>query len=107
MQVCKGTEKEQRGLINWDRWQTRLTFWKRMKKRIEEREAEEERRRRLEKGAQKQHECKAEMLGAAVDHLEEGPADEQPGATATQVHGEDEGGVPPQWDPPEPDPYCR
>ena len=36
------------------------------------------------------------MLGAAADHPEDGPADEQPGATETQVHGEDEGGVRPR-----------
>ena len=73
-----------------------------MQKQFEDREAEEALRRRQKTDARKQHGCEAEMLGAAADHpedgAEDGPADEQPGATATQVHGEDEGGVPPRRD---------
>ena len=51
LEVCKGTENEQRGLKNWNKWQTRVTYWKRMRKRIEDREEEEALRRRQEKGA--------------------------------------------------------
>ena len=43
------------------------------------------------------------MLRETADHPGDGPADEQPGATETQVHGEDEGGVSSRRDPPEQD----
>ena len=38
LEICKGTENEQRGLKNWNRAQTRMTFWKRMRRRIKDRE---------------------------------------------------------------------
>ena len=74
LEVCKGTENEWRGLENWDRWQTQMTFWRRMQKKVEEREAEEARRRKLEKEARKQHGCKAKTQKAAADHHEAGTA---------------------------------
>ena len=57
LEVCKGTENERRGLVNWDRWQIRETFWGRMNKKVGKRSGRgaEKKRRRLEKEAQKQH----------------------------------------------------
>ena len=91
LEVCARTENEQQGLENWDRWQTRVTFWRRMQKKVEEREAEEARRRKLEKEARKQKGCEAEMQGAAADQQEIGSAGEPlDDATETPVHGDDE-----------------
>ena len=41
------------------------------------------------------------------DHPGDGPSDEQPEATETRVHGENEGGVLSRRNPPDRDPYCR
>ena len=100
LEVCKGTENEQRGLKNWDKWQKRVTFWKCMRRRFKD-------RKKQEKDAQKKHGCEAELRRESADHLGDGPADEQPEASETHVHGEDEGGVPSRRDPPDPDPFCR
>ena len=78
-----------------------------MQKRFDDRDAEEALRKRLEKDAQKQHGCEAKMLRDTAGHPEDGHADEQPGATETQVYGEDKGSVPSRGDLPEPDPWCR
>ena len=67
-----------------------------MQKKVEEREAEKARRRKLEKEARKQHGCKAKTQKAAADHHEAGTAGKPLDiATETRVHGEDEGSVPP------------
>ena len=76
LEICKGTENEQRGLKNWNRWQTRVTFWQHMRKRSEEREEEEAMRRRQEKDDQKQHGCEDELRRESADYPEDGPADE-------------------------------
>ena len=95
LEVCKGTENKRQGLENWDRWQTRVTFWRRMQKKAEEREAEEAWRRKLEKETRKQHGCEAETKRAAADHHEAGTVGEPLDiATETRLHGEDEGGDP-------------
>ena len=63
-------------------------------------------RRRQENESRKQHGCEAELRRESADHPEDGPADATE-ATESQDHGEDEGGVPPRRDPPDPDPDCR
>ena len=96
LEMCAGTENQQRGLENRDRWQTRVNFWRRLQKKVEGREADEVRRRKLEKEARKQNRCEAETQGAAADHQEVGTAGKPlDDPTETQVHGDDEGGVPP------------
>ena len=53
-----------------------MTFWKRMKKKFEERESEELRRRKQEEEARKRIGYEAEMQGVAAGHQEAETADE-------------------------------
>ena len=106
LEVCPGTGNKRRGLQDWEKWQTREKFWKRMSKKFEEREIEEMKKGKKEEKAQKRTGCEAETQGKVADHQEVETAGEPTeDATVTLVHGDGKGGVP--RDPPEPDPYCR
>ena len=69
-EVCAGTENERRGLEDWDKWQTRVTFWKRMTKKFEKRKLEKLKRRKREEQARKRNGCEAETQGEAADRQE-------------------------------------
>ena len=47
-EVCAGTGNERRGLEDWEKWQTRVTFWKRMTKRFEAQEIEEKKKEKAQ-----------------------------------------------------------
>ena len=63
-------ENERQGLEDWEKWQTRVTSWKRRTKRIKERDVEEE-----EKDEMKHSRCEAETQQAATDYQVEETAD--------------------------------
>ena len=48
LKKCEGAANERRGLEDWEKWQTHVTFWKRMTKRIGEREVEEKKKKKEE-----------------------------------------------------------
>ena len=60
LEVCAGTGNKQRGPEDWEKWQTRVMFWKRMTKKLAEREIEEMKKRKKEEKAQKRTRCEAE-----------------------------------------------
>ena len=73
LEVCAGTENERRGLEDWEKWQTRVTFWKRRTKQNQERDVEE--KKKEEKDQLKRSRCEAETQQAAADYQVEETAD--------------------------------